>query len=84
MSNKVYFAETSPGTFVRNKNFYIKNNCWANEQYSEIDNFCYKICDGIANLIERQNEMLKENLSTKEFNELQKKMWLNSWSGYRR
>ena len=34
MSNKVYFTETIPGTFVRNKNFHIKNNWWANEQYN--------------------------------------------------
>jgi len=34
MSNKVYFTKTTPGTFVRNKNFHIKNNWWANEQYN--------------------------------------------------
>ena len=26
MSNKVFFEETTPGTFVRNKNFHIKTN----------------------------------------------------------
>ena len=72
MSNKVYFTETTPGTFVKNKNFHIKNNWWANEQYNEIDNFCYNIRDGIANLIDGHNEMLKQNLSNKEFSELQK------------
>ena len=72
MSNKVYFTETTPGTFVRNKNIHIKNNWWANEQNNEIDNFCYNLRDGIANLIDGHNEMLKQNLSNKEFNELQK------------
>ena len=28
MSNKVFFEETTPGTFVRNKNFHIKGNFW--------------------------------------------------------
>ena len=67
MSNEVYFTETTPDTFVRNTNFHIKNNWRANEQHSEIDNFCYRIRDGIANFIYGQNEMLKQNLSKKEF-----------------
>jgi len=58
MANKVYFTETTPGTFVRNKNFHIKNNWWANEHYSEIDDFCYKIRDGIANLIDGPTKIL--------------------------
>ena len=70
--NKVYFTETTPGTFVRNKKFHTKNNRWANEQYSEIDNFCYRIRDGIANLIDGNVKMLKQNLSNKKFNVLQK------------
>ena len=49
MSNKVFFEETTPGKFIRNKNFHIKNNFWTDEQYNEIDHFCYNIRDGIAN-----------------------------------
>ena len=72
MSNKVFFEETTPGTFVRNKNFHIKGNFWTDERYNEIDSFCYNIRDGIANLINGQNIVLKQNLSKQEFKELQK------------
>ena len=38
----------------KKKNFDIKNNFWANEQFNEIDNFCFKILDGIPSFIEGQ------------------------------
>ena len=60
------------GTFVRNKKFHIANNFWTDEQYNEIDHFCYNIRDGIANLIEGQMKFLKQNLCKQEFNKLQK------------
>ena len=72
MSNKVFFAETSLGTFVRNKKIHIKNNFWANEQYNEIDNFCYKICEGIASIIDGQTEVLKKNCLKKNLMNSQK------------
>ena len=37
-----------------------------------MDIFCYKICNVIASLIDGRTEVLKQNLSKKEFNELQK------------
>ena len=72
MSNKVFFEETTPGTFVLNKNFHIEGNFWTDEKYNEIDTFCYNIRDGIANLIDGQSKVLKQNLCKQEFNELQK------------
>ena len=72
MSNKVFFEEISPGTFVRNKNFHLKGNFWTDNRYPEIDSFCYNIRDGIANLIDEQKSVLKQNLSKQEFTELQK------------
>ena len=71
MSNKAYFSETTPGTFVRDKNFHIKFNWWANEQYNEIDNFCFKLRDVITNLFENFPVETKCNLSNQEFFELQ-------------
>ena len=60
MSNKVFFEETTPGTLVRNKNFQIKSNVWTDEQYNiEINNFCYNIRNGIANLIDGQIKICK-------------------------
>ena len=72
MSNKVLFEEITPGTFIRNKNFHIKSNFWTDGQYNEIDDFCYNIRGGIANLIDGQMKVFRQNLCKKEFNELQK------------
>ena len=65
MSNKVFFEETTPGTFVRNKNFHIKTGFWTDEKYNEIDTFCYNIRDGIANLIDGQIKVFKQICANK-------------------
>ena len=36
------------------------------EQYNAIDNFCYKIHDGIANLIEGRTKVLKQKFVPKK------------------
>jgi len=71
MNNKMFFEETTPGVFVRNRKFGLKNNWWASTQYKEIDEFCYKIRDGIANIIESKNILNVQNLSKLEFSGLQ-------------
>ena len=43
MTNKMFFEEVSPGSFVRNPKFGLKNNFWVPEQYKEIDEFCFRI-----------------------------------------
>ena len=68
----MFFEETTPGTFIRNKNFHIKTGFWTDEIYNEIDTFCYNIRDGIANLIDGKIKVFKQNLCKQEFNELQK------------
>ena len=70
MTNKMFFEETTPGVFVRNK-FGLKNNWWASAQYKEIDKFCFKIRDGIANIIDSNNILNVQNLSKLEFSALQ-------------
>ena len=43
MTNKMFFEETKPCVFERNKNFHIKNkNFWPDENFKEIDDFCFK------------------------------------------
>ena len=32
MTNKMFFEETKPGVFERNKNFHIKSNRWVDEE----------------------------------------------------
>jgi len=71
MTNKMFFEETTPGVFIRNKKFGIKNNWWASEHYREINEFCFKIRDGIAGIINAGNILNKQNLSKLEFSALQ-------------
>ena len=68
----MFFEETSPSIFERNKTFRIKNNHWVDEQYNKIDNFCFKLRDGITNLFEKFPKEIKQNLSNQEFFEIQK------------
>ena len=74
MTNKMFFEETKPGIFERNKNFHIKSNHWVDKQYNKIDNFCFQIRDGITNLFEKCPLEVKQNLSNNDFFELQKIM----------
>jgi hypothetical protein len=64
----MFFEETTPGVFVRNKKLGLKNNWWASAQYKEID---FKIRDGIANIIDSNNILNVQNLSKLEFSALQ-------------
>ena len=66
LPNKRFFEETKPSVFERNKKFHIKSNTWFNEQYNEIDDFCYKISDGITNLFENSPLEVKQ-FRTKPF-----------------
>ena len=67
MTNKMFFEETKPGVFERNKNFHIKNNRWVDAQYNEIDNFCFNLRDGILNIFEKYLLEVKQNLSKMNF-----------------
>ena len=70
MTNKMFFEETNPGVFVWNPNLGIKNNFWVPEQYKEINEFCFRIQDNIAELFESKNIFNKQNLSKQEFGAL--------------
>jgi len=72
MTNKMFFEETQPGVFERNKNFHIKNKIfWADDNFKEIDDFCFKLRDGITNIIENVTKESAENMSKNEFSALQ-------------
>ena len=53
MTDKMFFEETKPGVFERNKKIGSKKKKRVNKQYNKIDNFCFKIRDGITNLFEQ-------------------------------
>ena len=72
MTNKICFEETKPRVFESNKSFHIKNkNFWVDESFKEIDDFCYKLRNGITNIIENVNKKSAEKLFKNEFSELQ-------------
>ena len=75
MTNKMFFEETKLGVFERNKNFHIKNKKIGLTKISKkIDDFCFKIRDGITNIIENVNKDAAENMSKNEFSALQNVM----------
>ena len=63
----MFFEETTPGVFVRKKTFGIKNNWWASEHYREVDEFCFKIRDGIAEVIDSNNILNTQNFLSLNF-----------------
>ena len=68
----MFFEETQPGVFERNKNFHVKNkNFRADESYKEIDNFCFKLRDGMTNIMENVYKESAGNMSKNKFSALQ-------------
>ena len=63
------FEETEPFFFffVRNRKFGLNNTFWVTVQHKEIDEFCFKIQDGISEIIVTKNVMNTQNLSKLEF-----------------
>ena len=56
----------------KNNNFRFKNKFWADEKDKELDNFYYKLGDGISNLMETVVKDNRSHLSNQELTELQK------------
>ena len=73
LQKKMYFLETSPGTFCLDKQFHLKNRFVAENTYNEVDEFCWQLRDGINELIENQVKFdVTSNLSGKEKRALHK------------
>ena len=53
MNTKVYFSETTPGVFEKNKKFYRKNKCVPPKEYSTVNKFCWNVRDEINILFEK-------------------------------
>ena len=56
----------------KNNNFRLKNKFWAGEKDKELDDFYYKLGDGISNLMENVVKDNHSHLSNQELTELQK------------
>ena len=60
---QIVFCRNYPGVLE----VWHSNNFWITEQYKEIDEFYYKIQDGILGLIESKPFLNEQNLSKLEF-----------------
>ena len=56
----------------KQKKFTLKAIFGQTKGITKLTLFCYNIRDGIANLIDGQSKVLKQNLCKQEFNKLQK------------
>ena len=82
LNNIIYFEETNPGVFVKNKSFRLKSTFWASDSYKELDDFCFNIRDEINHVIlESIKDRKSQNLSNLEIRELSK-LLKNKNSGF--
>ena len=65
MNSKVYFSESEPGVFEKNKKNCLKNNFIPPTEYTAVNNFCWNVRDGINILFETDIKE-KQNLSNQE------------------
>ena len=64
MTDKIFFEETSSGMFVK--------KFLADKTFEEMDDFCYRIRDGILYLMQNVVKENRPNLSNQELLKLQK------------
>ena len=67
LQNKMYFSETTPGTFCLDKQFHLKSHFVAKDTYNEVDEFCWQLRDGINEMVE--NHVKKDVISNLNFKE---------------
>jgi len=73
LQNKMFFTETSPGTFCLQKQFQLKKHFVSRDTFNEIDEFCWQLRDGINEIIENQVKFdVNSNLSSMEKRALRK------------
>ena len=68
MNNKMFFfVEQTPGTFVRDKTFWIKNSWSCMEEYRNVNNFCNDVRDRLDVVFQNKMGMPRaQNLSNQE------------------
>ena len=74
MNNKMFFfVEKTPGTFVRDKSFWLKSSWNCAEEYYNVNRFCYGIRDRLNVLFQSTMGMKRsQNMSNKEKTALRK------------
>ena len=68
MNNKMFFfTEKTPGTFIRDKHFRIKNYWSCPSEYQNVNNFCYNVRDWLDELFQNTlGTKRSQNMTNKE------------------
>ena len=68
MNNKMFFfVEKTPGTFIRDKTFRIKNTWNCMEEYRNVNKFCFDVRDRLDEVFQKTMGMNRsQNMSNKE------------------
>ena len=68
MNNKMFFfVEKKPGTFVRNKAFWMKSSWNCMEEYKHVNNFCFNVRDSLDGIFQQtMGSKRSQNMSNKE------------------
>ena len=68
MNNKMFFfAEASPGVYVRDRKFHVKSTWSCEENYADVNNFCWNVRDNLRTLFESKVGIKRaQNLSNRE------------------
>ena len=71
LNNRVYFTETFPGIFERDKNFKLKLSYTVFKEYNAVNEFCFRIRNRISYLmIKSDKDKVFQNISTQKKKEL--------------
>ena len=71
LNNTMYFKETSPEYFEREKKFKIKPSYNTFKEYNAVNEFCFRIRDRISNLmVKSEKDKVFQNISYQEKEEL--------------
>ena len=68
MSNTMFFSvENTPGTFIRNKTFRMKNSWSCMQEYNSVNKFCFDVRDRLDEVFQRTTGMKRaQNMSNQE------------------
>ena len=68
MNNKMFFfVEKTPGTFVRDKTFPMKNSWSCMQEYNSVNKFCFDVRDRLDEVFQRTMGMKRaQNMSNQE------------------
>ena len=67
MNNKMFFfVENTPGTFIRNKTFRMKNSWSCMQEYYNVNKFCFDVRDRLDEVQRTMGMKRAQNMSNQE------------------